>query len=63
MLNNIDLRQALEDTQLAAAKQMPLPRRVLSKGTILLLILLRVYVLLALPVVGYAFVHAIKIGR
>jgi hypothetical protein len=58
-----DLRQALEDAQLAAAKQTKLPRRVLGKGTMALLILLRVYVILALPVVAYAFVHAIKISK
>jgi hypothetical protein len=60
---DLTLRQALEDAQLAAAKQIPFPRRVLGKGTMALLILLRVYVVLALPIVAYAFVHALKAAK
>ena len=37
----------------------PLPRRVLGRGTLALLVLLRIYVLIAVPVVGYAFVRAL----
>ena len=37
----------------------PLPRRALGRGTLALLVLLRIYVMVAVPVVGYAFVHAI----
>jgi hypothetical protein len=37
-----------------------LPRRKLSRGVMLLLVGLRIYVLLAVPVVGYAFVHALS---
>lgn len=48
----------LEPTQHAAATLPPLPRRVLGRGTVALLVLLRVYVVVAVPVVGYAFVHA-----
>jgi hypothetical protein len=36
-----------------------LPRRKLGRGTLALLILLRVYVLLAVPVVVYAFILAL----
>jgi hypothetical protein len=43
--------------------QRPLPRRRLGRGVTTLLILLRVYVLLAIPVVGYAFVHALRVGH
>ena len=37
----------------------PLPRRVLGRGTLALLLLLRAYVALAVPVVVYAFVRAL----
>lgn len=43
----------------AAATLLPLPRRVLGRGTLALLILLRAYVVVAIPVVLYAFVHAV----
>ena len=50
---------ALEPGQLTAASERPLPRRVLGRGTLTLLILLRVYVFIAIPIVAYAFVHAL----
>jgi hypothetical protein len=50
---------ALEPDQLVAATMRPLPRRTLGRGTLFLLILLRVYVVIAIPIVGYAFVHAL----
>ncbi|MBW4023177.1 MAG: hypothetical protein HIU92_08540 [Proteobacteria bacterium] len=37
----------------------PLPRRKLSRGVLALLILLRIYVIAAIPIVGYAFVRAL----
>lgn len=37
----------------------PLPRRRLGRGTLALLVLLRVYVIVAIPVVGFAFVRAL----
>ena len=37
----------------------PLPRRKLSRGVLALLILLRVYVIAAIPIVVYAFVRAL----
>lgn len=54
---------ALEPTQLSAATDQPLPRRRLGRGTLALLILLRVYVLVAIPLVGYAFVHALTTAK
>lgn len=48
-----------EPARHAAATLPPLPRRVLGRGTLALLILLRLYVAVAIPVVGYAFVHAL----
>ena len=50
---------ALEPGQVTAATQHKLPRRKLGRGTLGLLILLRVYVVIAIPIVGYAFVHAL----
>ena len=56
---DIDPSRALEPAQLTSATLEPLPRRVLSKGVVTLLLLLRVYVVIAIPLVGYAFVHAL----
>jgi hypothetical protein len=56
------LTSALETDQLTAATQQPLPRRRLGRGTIALLILLRVYVVVAIPIVAYAFVQALLHG-
>jgi hypothetical protein len=53
------LMDALEPAQLTLATQQPLPRRVLGRGTLALLVLLRIYVVIAIPVVGYAFFHAL----
>ena len=47
-----------EQAAAAGAALPPLPRRVLGRGTLALLVLLRAYVAVAVPVVGYAFVHA-----
>jgi hypothetical protein len=54
-----DLVGALEPEQLAAARLRPFPRRKLGRGVLALLILLRVYVFVAIPVVVYAFVRAL----
>ncbi len=51
--------RALEPGQHTVETMQPLPRRVLGRGTLALLVLLRVYVVIAIPVVGYAFVHAL----
>ncbi len=50
---------ALEPGQLSTARQTILPRRPLSRGVKLMMILLRLYVLAAVPVVVYAFVQAL----
>jgi len=57
------LIRALEPDQLTAATQRPLPRRTLGRGTLALLILLRIYVIIAIPIVGYAFVHALLVAQ
>jgi hypothetical protein len=59
MFNDPELAGLLEPGQLTAATERPLPRRKLGRGTLGLLILLRVYVVIAIPIVGYAFVHAL----
>ncbi len=51
--------QALDPDQRQAALQTPLPRRRLSRGVLALLWALRVYVLLAVAVVVYAFVKSL----
>jgi hypothetical protein len=59
MRNEPTLGSALEPEQLAAATMRPYPRRTLGKGAMSLLIILRVYVAIAIPIVVYAFVHAL----
>lgn len=54
-----ELIEALEPSQLTINAESPLPRRRLGRGTLALLVLLRVYVFIAVPIVGYAFVHAL----
>ncbi|HUZ63948.1 MAG TPA: hypothetical protein VMU82_09595 [Acetobacteraceae bacterium] len=53
------LIHALEPAQRLSGKQHRLPRRKLGRGVVLLLSLLRVYVLIAVPLVIYAFIHAL----
>jgi len=50
---------ALEPDQLVAAKTRPLPRRVLGRGALALMVGLRIYVAIAIPIVIYAFVRAL----
>jgi hypothetical protein len=54
--------EILEPAQLAAARQTPLPRRALPRGVVALLFLLRIYVLVAVPLVVYAFIRALRHG-
>jgi len=58
-----ELISALEADQRTTAAQRPLPRRILGKGTLALLILLRIYVVIAIPIVGYAFIHALLVTQ
>jgi hypothetical protein len=59
MTDAANVIDALEPSQLTAATERPLPRRALGRGTLILLIALRVYIFVAVPVVIYAFVHAL----
>jgi hypothetical protein len=54
------LISALEPSQLTNATEQPLPRRKLGRGSVTMLILLRVYVVVAIPIVCYAFIHALQ---
>ena len=54
-----NLVDALEPGQLTAVTKVPLPRRQLGRATTALLIALRIYIFMAVPIVGYAFVHAL----
>ena len=54
---------ALEPGQLSVATERRLPRRTLGLGMVVLLIALRIYVAVAVPIVGYAFVHALHSGQ
>ncbi len=53
------LISALEPDQLVGATMRPLPRRKLSRGVLALLIVLRVFIVIAIPIVIYAVVHAL----
>jgi hypothetical protein len=53
-----ELLQALEAEQVTKRRFIPYPRRKLGRGVKLLLWVLRVYVVLAVPLVIYAFVRA-----
>ncbi len=63
MADDPNLADALEPTQFCAATQIPLPRRKLSRATTVLLIALRVYIFIAVPIVGYAFVRALMTAQ
>jgi len=54
---------ALESGQFTETTKTPLPRRVLGRGTVALLILLPVYVAIAIPIVVYTFLHALAIPQ
>jgi hypothetical protein len=58
-----ELLRVLEDSQRSEAKQRPYPRRALGRGTMALLIILRLYVICALPLVAYSFIHALSGGH
>jgi len=45
----------------ATAALSKLPRKTLTRPQLALLILLRLYVLLAIPIVAYAFIHAMNV--
>ncbi len=54
---------ALEPDQFVAATSRPLPRRKLSRGVLAMLVVLRVFIVIAIPIVIYAFVHALLVPQ
>lgn len=60
MHHDANLISVLEPDQLTAATTRPLPRRKLGWKTVALLILLRVYIVIAVLIVIYAFIHALR---
>ncbi|MGH7119093.1 MAG: hypothetical protein ACREFP_08920 [Acetobacteraceae bacterium] len=50
---------SLERSQLTQYAERPLPRQRVRRGTLVLLVALRIYVLIAIPVVAYAFFRAV----
>jgi len=63
MRDNPSLLDVLEPTQLSASTGRPLTRRKLGRGTLILLIVLRIYVVVAIPIVAYAFIRALLSSR
>jgi hypothetical protein len=55
-----DLADALEPSQLTAATGVPLPRKKLGRATVVLLVALRIYIFVAVPIVAYAFIRALS---
>jgi hypothetical protein len=53
-----ELLRALEPEQVSGRRYAPYPRRQWGRGVRLLLWVLRIYVVLAVPLVIYAFVRA-----
>ncbi len=53
------LVSALEPDQFVAATKRPYPRRKLTNGVLALLVALRVFIVIAVPIVIYAFIHAL----
>jgi hypothetical protein len=49
------------ETAAGAGFKSKLPRRALGRGVLTLLILLRIYVVLAVPIVAYAFIRALGV--
>ncbi|MGH7188930.1 MAG: hypothetical protein ACREF0_07045 [Acetobacteraceae bacterium] len=54
-----EMLDSLERSQLTQFSERPLPRRRLGRAAVVLLVLLRIYVLIAIPIVAYAFVRAL----
>jgi hypothetical protein len=59
MADDPALISALEPGQLVAATKRQYPRRKLGRGELALLVALRVYVVIAIPIVGYEFVRVL----
>lgn len=60
MNKEFDDFEALEPEQIVAATKKPFGRKKLGRGATFMLGFLRVYVLVAVPLVIYAFFHALN---
>jgi hypothetical protein len=58
-----DLLNLLEKSQLSSEKLRPYPRRALGRRATAVMIFLRLYVILSLPIVAYAFIHALALNH
>lgn len=58
-MNNDSALEALEPNQRTEATVIPLPRKKLGRGTRILLAIMRIYVMIAVPLVLYAFFRAL----
>lgn len=52
---------ALEPGQLSAALELPVPKCKVGRAALILLIMLRLYVIVAIPIVGYTFAQALVV--
>lgn len=57
-----EILNVLEPAQRSAQKYIPYPRRKLGAWVVGLLWVLRVYVIIAVPLVVYAFIKALRAG-
>jgi hypothetical protein len=55
------LLDALEPGQLSAALALPVPKCKVGRAALTLLIMLRLYVIVAIPIVGYTFAQALVV--
>ncbi len=60
MVDGFNPGDILEPEQLSSARRVPLQRRRLSRGLLTMMWILRIYVLLALPLVLYVFFSSMK---
>jgi len=56
---DIDVADVLEPTQRSATKHQRLPRQALDRKTSMILLVMRIYVIIAVPIVIVAFVRAL----
>ena len=58
-LDDVDI-SALDPDQLSTQHSHPLPRATLSRATSIMLWILRVYVIIAVPLVIYVFIRGLR---
>jgi hypothetical protein len=58
-MTEVERFESSVSAQPGSAGERPLPRRKLGLGAVALLFILRIYVLVAVPLIGYAFFKAL----